>query len=61
MPCPHCGSDKSSVKDKRPAKSDMVRRRRECKACGERFTTYEAVVVGRPKVDSGRIILRLKC
>jgi len=41
MKCPYCGN-KSRVVDTRRA-GEGVRRRRECKACGQRFTTYEWV------------------
>lgn len=39
MNCPFCDGS-SQVKDSRPT-SDGVRRRRECKECGRRFTTFE--------------------
>jgi transcriptional repressor NrdR len=42
MKCPYCGSDQNRVVDSRDA-GDAIRRRRECEACGERFTTYERV------------------
>src|SRR5215208_710764 len=38
--CPFCSADSTQVIDTRPS-PDAVRRRRECTACGERFTTYE--------------------
>ena len=41
MKCPYCGK-KSKVVDTRSA-GEGIRRRRECKACGQRFTTYERV------------------
>lgn len=42
MRCPKCGCEESKVVDSRPAESnDSIRRRRECVACGFRFTTYE--------------------
>lgn len=44
MRCPFCGSDDTQVKDSRPAEDGAsVRRRRECSACGGRFTTFERV------------------
>lgn len=44
MRCPYCGQDDSRVVDSREVDaSDSVRRRRECTACGRRFTTYERV------------------
>lgn len=42
MRCPHCGNEESKVIDSRTFEDgDSIRRRRECLACGERFTTYE--------------------
>jgi transcriptional repressor NrdR len=42
--CPFCGRDDSRVLDSRPTDDGaVIRRRRECGACGERFTTYEKV------------------
>jgi transcriptional repressor NrdR len=38
--CPFCSAESTQVIDTRPA-ADAVRRRRECSACGRRFTTYE--------------------
>ena len=44
MHCPYCNRDKDKVIDSRPSDSgDAIRRRRECLACGKRFTTYERV------------------
>lgn len=43
MNCPFCGTDEDRVIDSRPARDGReIRRRRECSACGNRFTTYEA-------------------
>src|SRR5947207_11149956 len=42
MRCPYCGSAENKVVDSRDA-GDAIRRRRECQACAERFTTYERV------------------
>ncbi len=42
MRCPQCAETESRVVDSRPAESGAaIRRRRECEACGTRFTTYE--------------------
>lgn len=42
MRCPFCQADKDSVVDSRPSEEGAsIRRRRECTACGKRFTTYE--------------------
>ena len=44
MRCPFCGDLQSSVVDSRVTKEEVsIRRRRECSACGKRFTTYERV------------------
>ena len=42
MNCPFCHTDRDKVVDSRPAAGgEAIRRRRECRACGRRFTTYE--------------------
>ena len=42
MRCPYFGYLESKVIDSRPAEEGAtIRRRRECLACGKRFTTYE--------------------
>ena len=42
MKCPKCGVDDDKVLDSRAARDGAaIRRRRECAACGHRFTTYE--------------------
>ena len=44
MRCPFCGNDDSQVKDSRPTEdAGAIRRRRQCPACGGRFTTFERV------------------
>ncbi len=44
MKCPYCGKLNTRVVDSRPGKIEFeVRRRRECQACTQRFTTYERV------------------
>ncbi len=42
MKCPHCGHDETRVIDTRDS-GDGIRRRRVCKQCQRRFTTYEQV------------------
>lgn len=42
MNCPFCSQNDTKVTDSRP-ESDGIRRRRECLACGRRFTTLERV------------------
>jgi transcriptional repressor NrdR len=42
--CPYCAIDRDKVIDSRASDGGLViRRRRECLACGKRFTTYERV------------------
>ena len=44
MRCPFCANDASQVKDSRPSEDGAaIRRRRQCEACGARFTTFERV------------------
>lgn len=44
MRCPFCSSEDTQVKDSRPAEEGTsIRRRRQCGACGARFTTFERV------------------
>jgi transcriptional repressor NrdR len=44
MRCPFCAHEDTQVKDSRPAEEDtVVRRRRQCPACEQRFTTFERV------------------
>jgi len=40
MKCIYCDNGSTKVVDTRES-SDKIRRRRECKDCGRRFTTYE--------------------
>jgi len=44
MKCPYCAADDDKVVDSRSMGDGLsIRRRRECLACGKRFTTYEHV------------------
>jgi transcriptional repressor NrdR len=44
MRCPWCGHADDRVVDSRPADAgEAIRRRRECRSCGRRYTTYERV------------------
>ena len=42
MNCPHCGHARHKVVDTRDT-GESIRRRRQCEACDQRFTTYEHV------------------
>ena len=51
MKCPYCKADDTGVIDSRLSDDgDTVRRRRACKECGKRFTTYERVELNLPMV-----------
>ena len=51
MYCPFCNADDTKVVDSRlVADGGQVRRRRECAACSERFTTYEMAELVMPRV-----------
>ena len=51
MRCPFCETDDSKVIDSRLANDGfVVRRRRECQACAERFTTFESAELVMPKL-----------
>lgn len=44
MRCPFCDCEDTQVKDSRSAEDgSTIRRRRQCGACGARFTTFERV------------------
>ena len=51
MHCPFCGAHDTKVIDSRlVTEGDQVRRRRECLACGERFTTFETAELVMPRL-----------
>ncbi len=58
MRCPYCKEDDDRVVNSRPtADGTCVKRRRECNACGRRYTTYERIeesVLRVVKKDGGR-------
>lgn len=44
MHCPWCGYEHDKVVDSRPAEQGTtIRRRRECRSCGRRYTTFERI------------------
>jgi len=59
MRCPFCGVADTKVVDSRLTnEGDMVRRRRECASCAERFTTFEAAELTLPRIvkrDGSRV------
>lgn len=50
MRCPYCKHDGSRVVDTSHDSRGSVRRRRECEACGQRFSTYERPVLATPLI-----------
>ncbi len=48
MRCPHCNSDRSRVLDTTHDSRGGIRRRRECQACKQRFSTYERPILATP-------------
>ena len=54
MHCPFCQHDDTRVVDSRLTEDGTtVRRRRECPACGERFSTFETAEIKLPAVVKG--------
>ena len=54
MRCPYCRKDNDRVIDSRASQDGLaIRRRRECVACGRRYTTYE-----RPEETTIKVIKR---
>src|SRR5262249_32560981 len=51
MRCPFCGDPETHVVDTRLSEQDAVRRRRQCRGCERRFTTYE-------RYDEGPLYVR---
>lgn len=44
MKCPFCNENNDRVVDSRESREgEVIRRRRECNACGRRFTSYETI------------------
>jgi transcriptional repressor NrdR len=50
MRCPYCGQADSKVIDTNHDAKGGVRRRRECLACKQRFSTYERAVLATPLI-----------
>ena len=59
MHCPFCSHTDTKVIDSRLiSEGSQTRRRRECPACGERFTTFESAELLMPKVIKSRNNMR---
>ena len=50
MRCPHCESDSTHVIDTTHDARGGIRRRRECEACNQRFSTYERAILSTPLI-----------
>jgi transcriptional repressor NrdR len=51
MHCPFCSNEETKVIDSRLAGDGMqIRRRRQCLACNERFTTFESAELVMPRL-----------
>ena len=50
MRCPHCESENSKVIDTTHDSKGGIRRRRECKDCDQRFSTYERAILSTPLI-----------
>jgi transcriptional repressor NrdR len=50
MRCPYCQSDDSKVIDTTHDSHGGIRRRRECKDCKQRFSSYERPVLATPLI-----------
>lgn len=59
MRCPFCDTEDTKVIDSRLAnEGHVVRRRRECQRCAERFTTFESAELVMPRIikrDGSRV------
>lgn len=51
MYCPKCpGHEETGVTDSRLSSPRVLRRRRKCRTCGHKFTTYERIEAVAPKI-----------
>jgi transcriptional repressor NrdR len=48
--CPYCHSEESKVLDTTHDSRGGVRRRRQCKECGQRFSSYERPILATPLI-----------
>ena len=54
MRCPFCGHEETGVKDSRPTEDNaVIRRRRSCPKCEQRFTTFERLQLREMTVLKG--------
>lgn len=59
MVCPKCNTDDLVVKDTRTTSDNHIRRRRVCRQCGYRFTTYEITQLQKAIYDQYYVQLQL--
>jgi transcriptional repressor NrdR len=50
MRCPYCQNNDTKVVDTTHDSHGGVRRRRECEACHQRFSTYERIILATPLI-----------
>ena len=50
MRCPYCHHDSSKVVDTSHDSQGNIRRRRECKSCKQRFSSYERPILATPLI-----------
>lgn len=50
MRCPYCQYNSSKVVDTSHDSQGNIRRRRECKRCGQRFSSYERPILATPLI-----------
>ena len=53
MKCPNCYTDQDHHVIQTRKAGETVKRRRECRYCGYRFTTYERVLTQESVKDKG--------
>lgn len=49
MNCTHCGGKTETLSTRHEPTENVLKRRRQCKNCGQRFATVEAIVPERAK------------
>ena len=54
MRCPKCEAKQTRVTDSRVIESNIVFRRRRCKECGYRFTSYELTAKEKAKIEQAK-------
>jgi len=60
MKCPKCKKENFDIINTRKGINNSIRRRRVCKNCNERFTTYEKILNKNKIMNEREIIKRIK-